>query len=204
MSKNPSHFLKVETRVLKVHVDCQGCLQRVRKLLNRIEGVYKIDINCEQQKVTVTGNVDSTILIKKLKKLGKHAELWPSTSKHGEGEESNLRKYIDNQMKDATDPYYTFQNQHMLPILNREFNNRSLFERYLDQESGMSNSFRYHPVTTTAAQKARAVYDNEKLGNQMISMAHNVGIQDFQFDGVPDNTCVRDYRFGIFPDFPYA
>lgn len=167
-------------------------------------GVYKVDINCEQQKVTVTGNVDSTILIKKLLKLGKHAELWPSTSKKDEAEEANLRKNIHNQMKDATDPSYSFQNQYMLPIFDRDFNNRMLFERYLDQESGMSSSFQYHPVTTTAAQKARAYCDNEKLGNQMISMAHNVGIQGYWFDRVPDDAHVRDYRFGIFPDLSYV
>ncbi|XP_038878146.1 uncharacterized protein LOC120070300 [Benincasa hispida] len=204
MSKNQSHFMKVETHVLKVHMNCQGCLQKVRKLLKRIEGVYKVNINSEQQKVTVTGSVDSTILIKKLLKLGKHAELWSSTSKQDEAEEANLRKNIDNQMKDATEPFYSLQNQYMLPIFDRVFNNRSLFERYLDQESGMSSSFRYHPVTTAAAQKARAYWENEKLGNQMISVAHNVGIQGDQFDGVPDGAYVQDYRFGIFPDFPYA
>lgn len=148
--------------------------------------------------------MDSTTLIKKLLKLGKHAELWSSTSKQDEGEEANLRKNIHNQMKDAADPSYSFQNQYMFPIFDREFNNRLLFEHYLDQGSGMSSSFRYHPVTTTAAQKARAHCDNEKLGNQMISMAHNVGIQGYQFDGVPDDAHVRDYRFGIFPDLPYA
>lgn len=150
-----------------------------------------VDIDAEQQKVTVTGNVDSTSLIKKLTKLGKHAELWPSTSKQNEAEEPNLTKKIDNQMKDATDPSYTFQNQYMLPVFDREYNNRSLVERYLDQESGMASSFRYNPVTKTAADnKARARYADEEIGNQMISMAHDA--------------VVREYRFGIFPDLPYT
>lgn len=164
-------------------------------------GVYKVDIDAEQQKVTVTGNVDSTILIKKLVRLGKHAELWPSTSKQGEGEEANLRKNIDNQMEDATNPSYTFQNQYMLPIFDREFNNRSLFERYLDQESGMSSGFRYNPVTTTAARKARAYTADGKLGNQVISTVPDVvDVQGYQFDRVSNDAYLRDYRFGIFPD----
>lgn len=41
-------------------------------------GVYTTTIDVEQGKVTVTGNVDPSILIKKLVKSGKHAELWGS------------------------------------------------------------------------------------------------------------------------------
>lgn len=46
-------------------------------MLQSIEGVYTTNIDSQQQKVTVTGNVDAQILIKKLVKTGKHAELWP-------------------------------------------------------------------------------------------------------------------------------
>jgi hypothetical protein len=40
-------------------------------------GVNDINIDLRQQKVIVTGNVNSDILIKKLTKTGKHVELWP-------------------------------------------------------------------------------------------------------------------------------
>ncbi|RWW60493.1 hypothetical protein BHE74_00032506, partial [Ensete ventricosum] len=39
-------------------------------------GVFSVSIDVEQQKVTVSGNVDSETLIRKLIKAGKHAELW--------------------------------------------------------------------------------------------------------------------------------
>ncbi|THU71049.1 hypothetical protein C4D60_Mb08t31430 [Musa balbisiana] len=40
-------------------------------------GVYTVSIDAEHQKVTVSGNVDSGSLVKKLARSGKHAELWP-------------------------------------------------------------------------------------------------------------------------------
>lgn len=39
-------------------------------------GVYSVNIDAEQGKVVVTGNVDPGKLVKKLKSSGKHAELW--------------------------------------------------------------------------------------------------------------------------------
>ncbi|KAL6007443.1 hypothetical protein ACLOJK_032940 [Asimina triloba] len=69
-------FLKIQTCVLKVNLHCDGCKQKVKKLLQKIEGVYTVNIDAEQQKVTVSGNVDSAVLIKKLVRAGKHAEFW--------------------------------------------------------------------------------------------------------------------------------
>lgn len=39
-------------------------------------GVYQVNIDSDQQKVTVQGSVDSENLVKKLVRAGKHAELW--------------------------------------------------------------------------------------------------------------------------------
>ncbi|XP_058077023.1 heavy metal-associated isoprenylated plant protein 35-like [Magnolia sinica] len=72
-----SETLKYQTWVLKVSIHCEGCKKKVRKVLKDIEGVYATSIDSVQNKVTVTGNVDSETLIKKLLKTGKHAELWP-------------------------------------------------------------------------------------------------------------------------------
>ncbi|XP_020598444.1 heavy metal-associated isoprenylated plant protein 37-like [Phalaenopsis equestris] len=68
-------LLKIQTIVLKVNIHCDGCKHKVRKLLQKIEGVYTVNINVESQKVTVSGNVDSAALIRKLARSGKHAEL---------------------------------------------------------------------------------------------------------------------------------
>ncbi|KAK7285229.1 hypothetical protein RJT34_19993 [Clitoria ternatea] len=69
-------FLEIEICVLKVHMNCQGCMNKVKKVLKKIEGVYKVDINAEEQKVTVTGVVDPSTLVQELAKFGKHAEIW--------------------------------------------------------------------------------------------------------------------------------
>ncbi|KAF5774212.1 putative heavy metal-associated domain, HMA, heavy metal-associated domain superfamily [Helianthus annuus] len=70
-------ILKYKTWVLKVSIHCVGCKRKVKKVLQTIEGVYIIDIDSKQHKVTVVGNVEVDALIKKLVKTGKHAEKWP-------------------------------------------------------------------------------------------------------------------------------
>ncbi|XP_077211174.1 uncharacterized protein LOC143846585 [Tasmannia lanceolata] len=73
-------LLKIQTCVLKVNIHCDGCKKKVKKLLQKIEGVYTVNIDAEQQKVTVSGNIDPASLIKKLVRGGKHAELWSQKS----------------------------------------------------------------------------------------------------------------------------
>ncbi|XP_057496126.1 heavy metal-associated isoprenylated plant protein 34-like [Actinidia eriantha] len=69
-------FLKTQTCVLRVNMHCDGCKHKVKKLLQKIDGVYSTTIDVEKGKVTVTGNADPSTLIEKLAKSGKHAELW--------------------------------------------------------------------------------------------------------------------------------
>ncbi|GAB2267895.1 hypothetical protein Dimus_002870, partial [Dionaea muscipula] len=67
-------FLDTQTTcVLRVsiHCDCDGCRNKVKKLLLKID----VKIDGEQGKVTMVGNVDPALLINQLKKSGKHAEL---------------------------------------------------------------------------------------------------------------------------------
>ncbi|KAJ6674916.1 HEAVY METAL-ASSOCIATED ISOPRENYLATED PLANT PROTEIN 3-LIKE [Salix viminalis] len=73
-------MLKYQTWVLKVSIHCEGCKKKVKKVLQSIDGVYKTDVDSHRHKVTVTGNVDSQALIKKLTRSGKYAELWPENS----------------------------------------------------------------------------------------------------------------------------
>ncbi|GAV63190.1 HMA domain-containing protein [Cephalotus follicularis] len=74
---NKQDLMKMQqTCVLRVNIHCDGCKMKVKKLLQKIDGVYTTSINAEQGKVTVTGNVDPARLISKLEKSGKHAELW--------------------------------------------------------------------------------------------------------------------------------
>ncbi|KAJ8772031.1 hypothetical protein K2173_027208 [Erythroxylum novogranatense] len=96
--------LKCKTWVLKVSIHCEGCKRKVKKILTNIDGVYTTDIDLRQQKVTVVGNVDADVLIKKLVKTGKHAELWPDKKsdqkkkkKKGKGNNNKENKHSDQE-----------------------------------------------------------------------------------------------------------
>ncbi|KAK9078458.1 hypothetical protein SSX86_002515 [Deinandra increscens subsp. villosa] len=88
MSKE--EFVKIQTCSLKVNIHCDGCKRKVKKILQKIDGVYTISIDPEQSKVTVSGIVDPVTLIKKLAKSGKLAEVWGG---------SKPNPPINNQMK---------------------------------------------------------------------------------------------------------
>ncbi|XVE92061.1 hypothetical protein REPUB_Repub01dG0065000 [Reevesia pubescens] len=90
-------LLKIQTCVLKVNIHCDGCKQKVKKLLQRIEGVYQVSIDAEQQKVTVSGSVESATLIKKLVRAGKHAEVWSQKSNQNQNQN---QKQKSNGIKD--------------------------------------------------------------------------------------------------------
>lgn len=87
-------ILKIQTCVLRVNIHCDGCKQKVKKLLQKIDGVYNIAIDAEQGKVTVSGNVDPATLLKKLEKSGKHAVLWG-----GQKASNNNQNHYYNQFK---------------------------------------------------------------------------------------------------------
>ncbi|KAK9086436.1 hypothetical protein Syun_028830 [Stephania yunnanensis] len=67
--------LKYKTWVLRVSIHCEGCKRKVKKVLQNIEGVYTTTVDSQQNRVTVTGNIDAETLIKKLARAGKPAEL---------------------------------------------------------------------------------------------------------------------------------
>ncbi|XP_047953092.1 heavy metal-associated isoprenylated plant protein 36-like, partial [Salvia hispanica] len=95
--------LQYQTWVLKVSIHCQGCKRKVKKVLQSIEGVYTINIEAQQQKVTVTGNVDAQTLIKKLVKTGKHAELWPENPKPKDKDKKGNDKEADSKSAENTE-----------------------------------------------------------------------------------------------------
>ncbi|KAI3676035.1 hypothetical protein L1987_85631 [Smallanthus sonchifolius] len=76
-STEPQPPLKHKTCVLRVSIHCEGCKRKVNKLLKSLPGVHDIQIDRQQHRVLVTGDVLPESLIRKLVKSGKHAELWP-------------------------------------------------------------------------------------------------------------------------------
>ncbi|KAL9247875.1 hypothetical protein vseg_021257 [Gypsophila vaccaria] len=65
-----------QTVVLKVKMSCGGCSGAVKRVLDKMEGVESYDINMEEQKVTVKGNVQPETVLQTVSKTGKKTELW--------------------------------------------------------------------------------------------------------------------------------
>ncbi|KAL3719482.1 hypothetical protein ACJRO7_004446 [Eucalyptus globulus] len=90
----------IKTHLLKVHVNCLGCRRKVKKLLRKIDGVYSVHIDPEQELVTVSGTVDSDVLIEKLAGSGKHAEvILPEVKANLKQEEDGSKTYSDNDIQ---------------------------------------------------------------------------------------------------------
>ncbi|XP_058092326.1 heavy metal-associated isoprenylated plant protein 28-like [Magnolia sinica] len=62
---------------MRVHMDCAGCESKIKKALQKLEGIDDIDIDMGMQKVTVTGWADQKKVLKAVRKTGRRAELWP-------------------------------------------------------------------------------------------------------------------------------
>ncbi|KAK3165492.1 hypothetical protein QOZ80_1AG0033830 [Eleusine coracana subsp. coracana] len=60
-----------------VHMDCPGCEKKVRKAIERLEGVNDVEIDMAQQKVTVNGDVEQKKVLKAVRRTGRRAVLWP-------------------------------------------------------------------------------------------------------------------------------
>ncbi|KAL2454414.1 Copper transport protein ATX1 [Abeliophyllum distichum] len=65
-----------QTVVLKVGMSCQGCVGAVKRVLGKMEGVESFDIDIEQQKVTVKGNVQPEAVLQTVSKTGKATSFW--------------------------------------------------------------------------------------------------------------------------------
>ncbi|GMH15181.1 hypothetical protein Nepgr_017022 [Nepenthes gracilis] len=125
MTKDEDYkLLKIQVCALRVNIHCDGCKQKVKKLLQRIEGVYSVNIDAEQQKVTVSGSVDSATLIKKLVGSGKHAELWSEKSNQNQKQKnhSSIKDDKNNkgQKQGLIKGLEAFKNQHKFPAFSSE------------------------------------------------------------------------------------
>ncbi|KAF0911849.1 hypothetical protein E2562_012333 [Oryza meyeriana var. granulata] len=68
---------QLQTVELKVRMDCEGCELKVKNALSSMKGVESVKINRKQQKVTVSGYVEASKVLKKAQSTGKKSELWP-------------------------------------------------------------------------------------------------------------------------------
>ncbi|KAL4557417.1 hypothetical protein LXL04_035594 [Taraxacum kok-saghyz] len=68
----------MQTVVLKVAMSCEGCVGAVKRVLSKMEGVESFDIDLDQQKVTVKGNIQPDAVLQTVSKTGKKTEFWPT------------------------------------------------------------------------------------------------------------------------------
>ncbi|XP_048550437.1 copper transport protein ATX1, partial [Triticum urartu] len=71
-----SSYYGRQTVVLKVAMSCGGCSGAVKRVLTKMEGVESFDIDMEQQKVTVKGNVKPEDVFQTVSKTGKKTAFW--------------------------------------------------------------------------------------------------------------------------------
>ncbi|XP_050261092.1 heavy metal-associated isoprenylated plant protein 45-like isoform X2 [Quercus robur] len=70
----------MEVVELKVRLHCKACKKSVRKALCRIKGVTCVEIDVVMSKITVLGYIDRKVVVKAVRRTGRRAELWPSSS----------------------------------------------------------------------------------------------------------------------------
>eukprot|EP00253_Pinus_taeda_P017819 PITA_17819 len=71
-----------QTVDLRVRMDCEGCERKVRNALTSMKGVRTVEVERQQCKVTVTGYVDANKVLKRVRRTGKRAEVWPYKPYH--------------------------------------------------------------------------------------------------------------------------
>ncbi|KAH7298770.1 hypothetical protein KP509_25G058600 [Ceratopteris richardii] len=73
----------VQTVELKVKMNCQGCVGAVKRVLGRMVGVEKYEVDLQTQKVTVTGIVQVEVQLKsRMHKFSMQVDaLWRTLSK---------------------------------------------------------------------------------------------------------------------------
>ncbi|KAK6922558.1 Heavy metal-associated domain, HMA [Dillenia turbinata] len=69
---------QLQTVEIKVKMDCEGCERRVRKSVESMRGVTRVEVNPKQHKLTVVGYVNPNKVLRRVRyRTGKKADFWP-------------------------------------------------------------------------------------------------------------------------------
>ncbi|CAH9136048.1 unnamed protein product [Cuscuta epithymum] len=78
----------VKTTVLKINLHCEGCIQKIQKIVNKTKGCHEMKLDKQKELVTVTGSMDVKALCENLKKhLKREVEVVPPKKEGGEKKE---------------------------------------------------------------------------------------------------------------------
>ncbi|KAA0043995.1 heavy metal-associated isoprenylated plant protein 3-like [Cucumis melo var. makuwa] len=85
--KAPEEKPKESTVVLKIRLHCEGCIQKIRRIILKINGVHSVDLDGVKDLVTVKGTMDVKQLEPYLKdKLKRNVEIVPPKKEEPAGE----------------------------------------------------------------------------------------------------------------------
>lgn len=165
----------------------------VEKKLALDSGVYNVNIDEEEHQVTVTGSVDSTTLIKKLAKSGKHAELWSPSSNQLEAIMNTDQK--NKQTFALLTDLNASRNQHFLPTIYSTEGNHG-WERSMTGELFQQN---FMNTATNEENKhltgnGITIFNGDKFEENIMNKTDFAG----------DDTCftgLRRHEFGDFQDY---
>lgn len=142
-------------------------------------GVYQVQIDAEQQKVTVSGSVDSATLIKKLVRSGKYAELWSQKINQNQKQKNNNNGVKDDKNKGQKQGLVkgleAFKNQQKFPAFSSEEDDE--YYDYDDDEDDEDEEMRFIREKANQLQLLRQAADanNVKKGMGAISAVSNNG-----------------------------
>ncbi|KAK1266376.1 hypothetical protein QJS04_geneDACA000207 [Acorus gramineus] len=84
---------QASTVVLKIRLHCEGCIQKIRKIVSKIKGVQHVGIDAQKDLVTVKGTMDAKELAAYLKeKLKRGVEVVPPAKKDDGGEKKEKKE----------------------------------------------------------------------------------------------------------------
>ncbi|XP_077246417.1 heavy metal-associated isoprenylated plant protein 3-like [Tasmannia lanceolata] len=81
---------QVTTVVLKIRLHCEGCIQKIRRIILKIKGVEHVEVDSQKDLVTVRGAMDVKTLSVYLKeKLKRNVEIVPPKKDDGGGDKKD-------------------------------------------------------------------------------------------------------------------
>ncbi len=66
----------MQTLEMRVPLCCEKCINKVKKALYQVEGVEDVVCDQTEQKVTITGNVNSEAALRRVKRVKKNSIYW--------------------------------------------------------------------------------------------------------------------------------
>lgn len=167
-------------------------------------GVYLVSIDTEEQKVTVSGTVDCAILIRKLTKSGKHAELWRLSQRPYQNLQELSNWLLDDKYQNSLQYLPDGVNaSNIKPMFASEFDGGIddwSCENYLNESTGIKSLMGENNNNNNRAITVGNITPFAWDGNIILD-AHNLGGK-LSFIGFPDSSKYTG-SFGGYEDRAY-